>query len=86
MNKGIWLAALLALAVSLTACKKKEEPVETAPEKKASAEQNAGDRVARDIHDKLDKAKAAGDAVEKSGQVQDDALKAATEEAGGEKK
>ena len=87
MNKGVWLAGLLAVAVSLTACKKKEEPVEVAPANKASAEQNVGDRVARDIHDKLDKAKQAGADVENSGKTQDDALKDATDgEPQGDKK
>ncbi len=83
MNKLSLLVALVAIAAASSGCTKRNAAVVESPSASAtaSASANMGDVVAKDIHDKLDKAKAAGKAVEASGKVNDDALKAATEEA-----
>jgi hypothetical protein len=79
MNKQIWIVAMLALAVSLTGCTKKED--EMGPAQKAGAAiDNAGDRVAKDIHEKLDKARDAGQDVAEAAKVQGEAIKEATAE------
>ena len=78
MNKNIWVVALLAMAVSLGGCEKNEE---MGPAQKAGAAiDNAGDRVAKDIHEKLDKARDATNDVAEAAKVQGEAIKEATAE------
>lgn len=77
MNKAMMLAAALLAAAVMAGCTRRDESLVAS--QKASA--NVGDSVAKDIHDKLDKAKAAGKAVEDAGKAQGDKLREATEAA-----
>lgn len=80
-KKAIMTVAVLVAAMAmLSACQKKEE---MGPAQKAGAAiDNAGDKVAKDIHDKLDKAKEAGQKVEDAARQAGDNLKEATGEVG----
>jgi hypothetical protein len=80
MNRTMIAVTLLAAVVALAGCKKKDE--EMGPAQKAGAAiDNAGDRVAKDIHDKLDKAHAAADGVADAAKAQGEAIKDATADA-----
>lgn len=80
MGKGWMTVAVLAAALVLVGgCKKKEEmgPAQQA----GQAIDNAGDKVAKDIHDKLDKAKEAGKSVEDAARAAGDKIEEATGDA-----
>lgn len=80
MNKGTLVVALLAGAMVLAGCSKKADDMGPAQQAGAAID-NAGDKVAKDIHDKLDKAKQAGQDVADAAKAQGDALKDATGDA-----
>lgn len=71
---------VLAMLASLAACKKRDE--EMGPAQKAGAAiDNTGDKVARDLHDKLDKAHDAAKKVEDAARATGDQIEDATEDA-----
>jgi hypothetical protein len=83
MNKVMIGVGLLAVAAAVAGCTKRNESLVASESASAtaSASANMGDAVAKDIHDKLDKAKAAGKAVEDAGKAQEEKVKQATEDA-----
>ncbi len=77
MCKAVMMVALVA---ALGACKKQEE--EMGPAQKAGAAiDNAGDKVAKEIHDKLDKADQAAKDMAEAAKATGDKIKDATEDA-----
>jgi F0F1-type ATP synthase membrane subunit b/b' len=72
-------AMMVALVAALGACKKEEE---MGPAQKAGAAiDNAGDKVAKEIHDKLDKADQAAKDMADAARATGDKIKDATEDA-----
>jgi hypothetical protein len=82
MNTKPIVGALLALSLvaGLAACSKRDEAMGPA-QKAGQAIDNAGDKVAKDLHDKLDKANQAGKDIAKSAQETSDKINDATEDA-----
>jgi hypothetical protein len=72
--------ALLALMAGLSACSKRDESMGPA-QKAGQAIDNAGDKVAKDLHDKLDKANQVGKDLAKSAQDTSDKIDEATSDA-----
>jgi predicted small lipoprotein YifL len=73
MNK---IAAMM-MVLALAGCTRREPLAPPPPP--APKVDNAGDAIAKDIHDKLDTASAAGKAVEQAGADQAEKIKAATD-------
>jgi F0F1-type ATP synthase membrane subunit b/b' len=73
-------AVLVAMVVAVSACSKRDEAMGPA-QKAGAAIDNAGDKVAKDIHDKLDKAEQAGKDVAAAAEATRDKLSDATGEA-----
>ncbi|HZV65619.1 MAG TPA: hypothetical protein VFG03_12010 [Telluria sp.] len=82
MNTKPIVGALLTLALvaSLSACTKRDESMGPA-QKAGQAIDNAGDKVAKDLHGKLDKAKQVGTDLAKSAQDTSDKIDEATSDA-----
>ena len=70
----------LALVAGLSACTKRDDSMGPA-QKAGQAIDNAGDKVAKDLHDKLDKAKQVGTDLAKSAQDTSDKIDEATSDA-----
>jgi hypothetical protein len=71
---------LVALVAALGACKKKEEAMGPA-QKAGAAIDNAGDKIAKDLHEKLDKADQAAKDMADAAKATGDKIKDATEDA-----
>ncbi|MES2150597.1 MAG: hypothetical protein V4508_12495 [Pseudomonadota bacterium] len=80
MIKTMGLVLALAALLAAPGCSKRDASMGPA-QKAGAAIDNAGDKVAAELHDKLDKAKAASEQVAKAAQDADEKLKAATSEA-----
>jgi Flp pilus assembly protein TadG len=82
MKSSSILSALLAVAlvVGVAGCGKRDEAMGPA-QKAGQAVDNAGDKVARDLHDKLDRANEAAQQVANSAAATKDKISAATEDA-----
>ena len=74
-------ALILALLTGVVACGKRDEAVGPA-QKAGAAIDNAGDKVAKELHDKLDKANAAAGDLAKSAKETGDKINDATQDAG----
>lgn len=74
-------ALILALLAGAAACGKRDDAVGPA-QKAGAAIDNAGDKVAKELHDKLDKAQQAADGMAKSAKDAGDKINDATEDAG----
>lgn len=79
-HTGLAVLLVAALAGALTGCGKRDDAMGPA-QKAGQAVDNAGDKVARDLHDKLDKANAAAAQMTESAQQTRDKIAAATGDA-----
>jgi hypothetical protein len=71
---------LLAMLASVAACKKRDEEIGPA-QKAGAAIDNTGDQVARELHDRLDKAEEAAKKMEDAARATGDKIEDATEDA-----
>jgi methyl-accepting chemotaxis protein len=72
---------VLAMLLGVAACTKRDETMGPA-QKAGKAVDNAGEKVARELHDQLDKADQAAKDVARSAQETSDRINEATEDAG----
>jgi hypothetical protein len=81
MKQAIFVMGMAAvLAVGVQGCSKREDGMGPA-QKAGQAVDNAGDKVARDLHDKLDKANAAAQQTADAAKQARDQIAAATGDA-----
>lgn len=80
MKQASMAVLLLAAVVTLGACSKHDDGMGPA-QKAGQAVDNAGDKVAQQLHDKLDRANAAGKQITDSAQQTRDAIATATGDA-----